>query len=349
MVHRYSLIPSATYIPRTPNEVLVKGGALEGFSLIIDDPSRRGLAVQIVDELQRAPQSITELSSVLQARVELDDLETMLESLESGGAIMRLDEESLPQVEEAWATFIRYGYIPSKSLLSELTVVGEGDVDQYLRVAKSWGIPFCVVSPRELEFEHLQNTFEHSRSLPEVEDLEKSASDRDVLTEAKAHSRELGVVFIGESSERKELMSFNREAVRRGISVLYAGIDGADYSVGPYVVPGKTACMWETERQWARASADREQYESLLRSRERIKLSATEADSGDSPHVATDMFSATIAPALLELSLRRTSGRGGVVLHGRSTTSDLRDHSVMRLPRCPVCAPMQPIARNPLY
>ncbi len=328
MGHRYSLIPSATYIPQSPHEVLVKGGALEGFSLLINDPLRRGLTARIVAELRHSARSAEELSKDLREEIGVDDLKSMLLEMESGGAIERLDDESLPESDGAWTTFVRYGELPDPRLLSELTVAAEIDASPFLQVASSWGIPLRLTNPEDVglgDIEPVADTPPHSPDAPRQ-----------------------GIVFIGESYARTGLMIFNRDAIRNRLPVFYASIDGSDYTVGPYVVPGKTACMWETERQWARSSADREQYETLLRVRQRGNSDAV-SPSREHKHVAAEAFAATLAPALLELSLRGTSSRGGVVLHGRATTSELSNHSVMRLPRCPICMPMQPMARNPLY
>jgi bacteriocin biosynthesis cyclodehydratase domain-containing protein len=124
------------------------------------------------------------------------------------------------------------------------------------------------------------------------------------------------------------------------VPLLYVGMDGVDLRLGPYVVPGRTPCMWEVERQWLRASADSIQYESLMRV-DRGRTAPTE--------IAVQSLNAALAPLLLELALRGTSSAVGSVRHVKVTTGTNSFHSVMRLPRCPVCLPMQPLTRNPLY
>ncbi|MDN5892916.1 MAG: hypothetical protein L0H93_02725 [Nocardioides sp.] len=305
----YAQLEAATYIPTSSNEIVVKGGALEGFSLLIEDPERRGLIGHLVDAVG-AGATIEELLSALAVRghhLAEEDLDDILTHLVEAGALKKTGDGE-GAANAAWQGFVRYGELPPPDLLSTVHVVTSEPTEDILASAQSLGVPVEVFTPDAYDW-----------AAPEP------------------------VLHLGLDSTRTELLGVNQEAVNAGRPVLYASMDLVDYRVGPYVVPGKTACMWETERQWARSSADRSQYETLVRIQELDPRRESRSAFGQ------QVFSSCLAGWLLELSLRCTSSLVGEVIHGRATTSSTRRHSVMRLPRCPVCLPMQPLTRNPLY
>lgn len=332
----FAQLEHAHYIPTSPNEVLVKGGALEGFSLLVEDPERRGLAATLVRSLG-AGTSLQELHESLNgtgASVTGEELEAFLDTLVEHGAIKEIATRELSP-ESSWSAFVRFGELPSSADLHEITVVASADGAAILEGAQALGVPVSVIAPDDVDWGALGA----ARPVdPEVED--PGAIDLTTIPVRRAAQLVLHLAMDG---ARAEATRVNERASAAGVPVLYAAVDGVDYRVGPYVVPGQTACFWEVERQWARASADRPQYETVLRLRERDRL----PHSGSA--VGALAASSALAPWLLELSLRRASSLAGEVIHGRATTTEASRHKVMRLPRCPVCLPLQPIMRNPLY
>ena len=319
MSRKYTLISSATYIPLSPNELLVKGNSLEGFSILVEDPEKRGVAALIFRALESSGHTPEGLVAALNLDISPDDCKELLESMREGGAISCVeDNDESPEVESVWSAFVRYGEMPDPALLRTVTVLGNKDAEGLLDVARDWGVPLEVIPPEQLNF---------SAFSPEQ-------------SQCREHIKP--VVYVSFGSERAEMYRINEQAVLAGVPVLYARLDGVEYTVGPYAVPGQSACAWEAERLLARSSADREQCETLLQHRSTKGYESTGC-------VGKSGISLALAVSLLELSLRGTSERAGTVLHGRVTTLRTSVHSVMRLPRCPICLPMQPLIRNPLY
>lgn len=328
MSRRYTLISSAHYIPLSPNEVIVKGSALEGFTLIIEDPEKRGITSSIIEKLNTTPLTPTELSEILDSTATSESCAEFLESMRKGGAISCIDSDpAYADLESAWSAFVRFGELPDSTLLKPVTVIGSQQTEEILKLAKSWGVPIKLISPEQV-------------------DLRKFITDStstDIATAEFQHRRNATpLLYVSFGAERAEMYRINEKAVSLGVAVLYARLDGVEYTVGPYVVPGHSACAWETERLWARSSADSEQYETLLRYRHN-------KESISNSIIGRTAFSTSLAISILELSLRGASERIANVLHGRATTQTISTHSVMRLPRCPVCLPLQPLVRNPLY
>lgn len=330
MPRRYTLVSAATYIPLSPNEIVVKGSALEGFSLLVEDPDKRGIAASVIAVLERGARTPVELAGELAADVSDEGCADLLESMRRGGALTCVDDEAGDvDAEAAWSAFVRYGELPRPELLRTVTVAASRPAGPVLACAQSWGVPLKVVDAEALDLTAFAQ--------PAAADGETESEEIPVRRDARP------LVHLSFDSERAEVYRVNERAVAAGASVLYVRLDGVEYVVGPYVVPGRTACAWEAERSWARASADRGQYEMLLRHRSEDGAEAAPLSVGEAG------LSAALAPSLLELSLRGTSERAGSAVHGRTTTQQTSTHSVMRLPRCPVCMPMQPLTRNPLY
>lgn len=328
MARTYSLISTATYIPLSPNEVIIKGSAFEGFTLLVEDPERRDIAASIIQFLRKEARTPKEVAECLGNGTDASSCEDLLESMRKAGAISGFTSVSSDtDYESIWSAFIRYGDLPDVSLLRTVTIASSNDVESLISGAREWGVPIEIADPEQLVFGDF--------TVAPPMDAESSSQLR-VRRDPKP------LVYLDVGSERAAMYRFNEQAVAAGVSVLYVRLDGVEYAVGPYVIPGSTPCMWEVERSWARSSADREQYETMLRHR------VSRDWKGVNP-VGRSGISIPLAVSLLELSLRGTCNLAGFVTHGRITTLKVSRHSVMRLPRCPVCLPMQPLSRNPLY
>lgn len=147
------------------------------------------------------------------------------------------------------------------------------------------------------------------------------------------------IVLVWDGTQRAAMYRINESLVGARVPFLSCQVDGVEVSVGPFVVPGRTACLWEVERLWARSTASESHYETLLAS----------GVSRTSPLVTRHTLTAAALPWLIELAIRGTSSLAGEVVRVRATNSVSTQHAVMRLPRCPVCMPLAPAVRNPLY
>lgn len=266
MAQSYALISTATYIPLSPNEVIVKGSAVEGFTLLIEDPEQRGIAASIIRFLRKQARTPEEVAGYLGNEIGVSNCEELLESMRKAGAISGLTSGSSNiDYESIWSTFIRYGELPDASLLRPVTIACADDVEFLVHTARAWGVPIEITDPEQVVFSDFAVA-----PIIEAESSEQLRVRRDPKP----------LVYLDMGSERAAMYRFNEKAVAAGVSVLYVRLDEVEYAVGPYVVPGSTPCMWEVERSWARSSADREQYETMLHQRVMGDRKATSPLSG---------------------------------------------------------------------
>lgn len=324
----YATIPTATYYPLTPNEVMVKGSLFEGFTVLIEDPDSRNLTDSLIGKLQERPHTVSELVESTGAVASYDALESLLEDLVDGGVLIRSStDRGASEREAAWRRFVRFGVLPPNDLLMNVTVVADSDISEILEVANDWGIPTTQEHSSEVEFQAFQRGSETNEG-----------ADQRVVASRTATP----LVHVSTTGGRTAQQTFNSEAARSGVPVLYVTVDGVETVLGPYVVPGETACYWEAERLLSRTVSDRPYMDVLDRAR-RHQWGAQPAEAGRA------MFAVELAVAVLEVSLRGTSQFAGQVRHARATSLQSSVHQVMRLPRCPVCDPLTPQPRNALY
>ena len=330
----YRQIPTATYIPVSHDEVIVKGSAVEGFSLIIEDPQLRGVTSSVIEALvdggdaQRVHERIGESRRIDTERIDTEDIDELLNELADAGAIARDDWQD--DTAAAWLCFVRYGYLPDLSAAAPFTVVGGEAACTLAEAMQAYGAAVAVTPDPDIV-----NVAELSAVADAPPDEEGSAG----VPVFRGPTE--NVVLVDDGQHRAALYRFNENMVKTRVPFLSCTVDGVQITVGPYVLPGRTPCLWETERQWARATAGESEYETLLSSgrhpRQRYPL------------VARGAFAATAAPWLVELAVRGTSSLTGEVLRARATDGSSSRHSLMRLPRCPVCMPLAPALRNLLY
>lgn len=328
----YRQIPQARYIPISLDEVLVKGGALEGFSLLIEDPQRRGITQHLVAALEDGGDPGT-LAARLpeQRRPEIDELETLLRELAEAGSILADCDHNGSEAD--WLAFMRYGAVPDLSGTAPLVLLGGATASVLAEAMAGYGQRVTVVADPDA----WDGLPDHAlRERPPGEAAEAGAAP--TLPVATAPTR---VVFCADPTRRAQLYRFNERAVAARAPFLHVSADGVEITVGPHVVPGRSACLWEFERLWARSSAGEPHYELLLESgvRGREEL----------PAISRPALVAAAVPWLVELGLRGASSLTGRVKRARATDGTSSEHGVMRLPRCPVCMPLAPALRNLLY
>lgn len=324
----YRQIPSAKYILVSRDEVVVKGSAIEGFSLLMEDAERRGITARLVEILERGGDAASIHEALGEKRITVEELAKSLEEMADSGAI--LAEDTGDPGEGAWLAFVRYGHVPDLSGVPPLTLVGGEPAHLLADTMATYGLRTEVIEePADVPLPDF--AFE-----PGTEKGENQAAGIPVNRSATA-----SLVFVADPGRRAEMFRFNERAITARVPFLACSLSGVDISVGPHVVPGRTACLWECERLWARSSATEKEYE--------LMLSSLEERSAPPPTVARAAFATTATPWLLELAIRGTSSLSGQVVRARATSSETSIHAVMRLPRCPVCLPLAPALRNLLY
>ncbi len=311
-MERYVRNHAATFMAVSPIEVMVQGSPLDGYTLILRDETRRGLAKGMIDALAM-PMTIAELhAAVAETGATVDELEEYLGELQASGAIIRTEHTG--GVDADMVAFNRFGVVPIPRGAHPLIFVGG-------RIASAISNHMSEYGHRA---SHLPMTDLKALAPYASTERRETAGDDD---ESDGRPR---LVVIPDVTSISDLRAFNERAVAARAPVLYLAADGVRFAVGPFVDPGRTACYWEYERLHARTL-------------ENYSLGSAHAEAngntirGSAPRVTVDALAAAATPFLVELALRGTTSLAGQVVRGRSTTAETSRHSVMRLPRCPVC------------
>ena len=332
----YSQNPSVHYLQISDDEIVVKGSHLEGFSLIVGDDSNRGLAALVVDAV-RDGATATEVHRHASAQVEvtLAEIESFLTELSETGVLLRHGEHRNRIAE--WVSFLRYGRIEPDSQVHPLVIAGPAIAKRAADALTELGF-----DARHVELADLTELSDFT-----MPDVTSNVADR-LAADPGSGLVEQGdlpdddrprlAVFV-EGAPLLALYELNEKAIRAGAPVFYNQVAGVDYAIGPYVIPGATACFWEFERQRAR---------SLFSYSEYAVLAATKS-TATTPGISVNAAIAAATPYLLELALLGRSMLAGQLIRGRATTSETSRHSVMRLPRCPTCLAERPMLRNLLF
>ena len=337
----YHLNPALTYVRVSDDEVVVKGSPLEGFSVVVSDEDRGHYVADLVEALAE-PTNPEDLHRAVGAdRVALDAVERLLDDLVGAGTVLRTDGPADGVAD--WIAFVRYGHVHPPAQRHEIVCVGGQGADDVVEVLAELGLAARAVpdldalaaAGRPLESFVLPD----SSALLAARDPERNDETTD-LADVPPDDRPR-LVLLGEGAEVQAAFAANERLVAAGVPVLHAQSGGADHSIGPHVVPGATPCFWEYEKQRSRSLHGPAEYAMLVGSDAR--------GTATTPAVTRAAFSAALVPFLVELALLGTSSLAGQVLRGRSTTAATSRHSVLRLPRCPVCLAHRPLLRNLLF
>jgi bacteriocin biosynthesis cyclodehydratase domain-containing protein len=321
---RYSQNPALTYVVVSDDEVIAKGGHLEGFSLVVSDDTGRGMAAGVLDAVRDGATADEVAHRLDGSGGSVEEISRFLADLYDSGALLRIDDREAAVAD--WLAFARYGQPPTSARHRPLVVAG-GPVAGTLAAA---------VAELGLKSSHVE--------LGDLGDLDRFAAvdEAPPEPEAPADLDRPQLVVVVEGTAIGTLYELNERAVAAGTSVLHVQVAGVEWAVGPAVVPGATACFWEFERQRARSGFSYSEYSVMT-------AAAGRQPPREAPLVARRATVAAATPYLVELALLGRSSLAGAVLRGRATTAEATRHSVMRLPRCPVCLPHRPMLRNLLF
>jgi bacteriocin biosynthesis cyclodehydratase domain-containing protein len=337
---RYSHNPALTYLVVSEDEVIAKGGHLEGFSLVLADETGRGMAVGVLDAVRDGASAEEVRDRLDGAGITLEEITRFLEDLHGSGALLRVDDHEAAVAD--WLAFARYGQPPAAARHRPLVVAGAAAAGQLAAAVKDLGLDAGHVELADLGDLDRFAAVETAPEEPEPDGtLQVRTAPRGPVSDAD-EVRRPRLVVLAEGTSLTTLYELNERAVAAGVPILYVQVSGVEWAVGPAVVPGATACFWEFERQRARAAFSYSEY-SVLAS------VASGAPPREAPLVARRAAVAAATPYLVELALLGSSSLAGAVLRGRATTAESARHSVLRLPRCPVCLPQRPLLRNLLF
>lgn len=334
---RFSQNPTLHYLRISDDEVVVKGSHLEGFSLLISDDRSRGFTGDLIGSLHEPASAEEAHQNLSVADLDVHELREMLDDLADAGALLRHGPRRAGVAD--WISFLRYGHVDPAVQRHPLVCVG---ADAAALVTDSLTALGLAADHRPTMDATDLEAFVVPDASVDVADAAddgpwgegRRSSDDDLPDDDRPR-----LVILVEGSALATLHKLNEAAMEAGVPVLYAQVAGSDYAVGPYVVPGATACFWEYERQRSRSLFSYSEYAVLSRL----------GGATRTPPVSRAALVAAAVPHLVEVALLGRSMLAGRVLRGRATTGETSTQSVMRLPRCPVCLATRPLLRNLLY
>lgn len=335
---RYSQNPALTYVVVSDDEVIAKGGHLEGFSLLLADETGRGMAVGVLDAVRDGASPEEVRDRLDGSGVSLDEVTRFLSDLHGSGALLRVDDHDAAIAD--WLAFARYGQPPTSARHRSLVVAGDAVAGQLAAAVKDLGLDASHVGLDDLGD---LGRFAAVDTAPEAVEPEPGGTLQIGAARREPDGTDQPrLVVLAEGTSLTALYELNERAVAAGAPILYVQVSGVEWAVGPSVVPGATACFWEFERQRARAAFSYSEYAALA-------AVASSQPRRAVPLVAGRAAVAAATPHLVELALLGSSSLAGAVLRGRATTAESARHSVLRLPRCPVCLTQRPMLRNLLF
>lgn len=148
-------------------------------------------------------------------------------------------------------------------------------------------------------------------------------------------------VFLGDDPVPELVAKLNERALATGTPVMYASAVGYDGVVGPFVVPGKTACYECYRRRAEQNVSAPDQYRQF----ERVV-----ADSDRSPGPRLDSFGSIVAGfAVVDVCRFLVNGTGyshGRVTHLAFDVLSMEVNDVLRVPRCDACGDRETVGVN---
>jgi hypothetical protein len=270
-MERYVRSQTASFVILSPMEVMVHDSPLDECALVLWDEARRALAKGIIDALA-TPMTILELQATLAGPgATIDELEHYLEELLSRGAILT---ERTSDIDADMLAFNHFGALPIPRGSHPLRFAGGPIASAMSNHMIELGYPA----------EHLPLTDLASIGPYASTEFREAAGD----DQSEAGPR---LVVISDGTSIADLHAFNERAVAARAPVLYLAADGVHFVVGPFVDPGRTACLWDYERLYPPTPEMYSHCEALPH------LEATGSRMrGTTPRVTVDALSAAATP-----------------------------------------------------
>lgn len=319
IVTKYYLHPHVYYVPRSPDEVIVRGGHLEGYTVLVTDDTQRGLAASVIDSL-RASAGVGEVHAAVSKTIDVsvEEIGEFLRKIAQSGAIAAVPGESGDV--SAWLSFARYGSLPKDVARRPVTIAGN-EMSEHLA-------------------EYLGRLGVEAEALPlgDLDSLDRFRNMEGPPDDAPGHDTSGRLVVCVQGSLLPALYELNETAIEANVPVLYVQAAGSEVVVGPYVDPGSSACFWEFEQQRMHSFFSQAEYAAqVAEGSQHLAATALHVEMSALVHAA---------PFVVELSLTGGSSLSGAFRKIRATNGQTQSGSILRLPRCPVCLQHRPLLRN---
>lgn len=327
MTGTYQLNPHVECVRISGTDFLIRSGHLEGYSLVVSDDGD-GVAPAIL-EGGRGPVSVDGIVTMLDGAVERSKIEEHFVDLSAAGVLVQI--ECASDANASWIAFARSGVSPPAHLLRPIHIFGDRLAQELAVGLLSLGIETYTAAISDL-----------SDLTPYIADEVPNDSVQSIVDGSLVTERASGPVLVIATGSQSiaSLHALNSAAVTAGAPVLYLQASGAQVVIGPYSHPGQSACFWEFELQRSHSMFERSHYQTIL--------AASAASSATTGEFVLQSAANAAIPWVIELGLTGRSGLLGRALIGRTTATEYRAQSILRLPRCPVCLPLRPLLRNQL-
>lgn len=351
---KYMVNPHLRIVYVSDDEVMVKHSARSPTSRSIRDEGGTKILGTILRALPH-PKSVAELLSAgLVAEEKQNDLLELISYLESEQVLVEQGRDIIDiylrsilngnkPLHDQRVAVVGNGPLGSR-IAEQLVLLGVGNLElmddrtvlNQEVDARYFCLPPCLVSNGSA---YAENLSKHLSTLGRVEVGVTLASSRNKDALRRICSSVNCVVFASEHPGSVAFHVMNEVALELGTPWLAVTLDGSEATIGPMFIPGQSACFNEYEIQ-VEASCWGVKDEFLT-----YREAMARGDLG-AEHLSLPSYSA-IAAGMAATALVRYLIGGKSFLMGRSIRYDFERLSVdteevLRLPRCPACAPMRP-------
>lgn len=344
------------------DELLVKHGLRSRFSTLLRDDGRTGLLAVVVRAF-REPSTLADLEragAVSSSR--LTDAAALIEQLVAQKVLMR-PADYLPHVYLS----MRFGDASAAALdAASVGIVGCGPlgsrmarelarvrVDRLVllddRAARREDAAYFDCATRIVEpgaaFVQITTQSLHEIGYASASPVHAALHDEAGLTRVFG---QCGFVLVAlERYSPSVLHAANRAALAAGRPWMSVYFDGSEAVIGPIYVPGETACYNEFEIQNEACIAGQDDYHVYKNS---LAEPATLADGRRAPDPVLPPFLAIAGGWATAAALPFVAGSKSFLLeravHVDFERAEIDYQDVLRLPRCPACAPARPAYRH---
>lgn len=344
------------------DELLVKHGFRSRFSTLLRDDGRTGL-LAVVLRAFREPSTLADLEhSGAVSSSRLTDAVSLIEQLVAQKVLMR-PADYLPGVYLS----MRFGEAGAAALApARVGIVGCGPlgsrmarelarlrVDRLVllddRAAREEDAAYFDCATRLVEpgaaFVQITARSLHEIGYTSTSPVHATPDDDDALTRV---FEQCGFVLVAlERFSPSVLHAANRAALAAGRPWMSVYFDGSEAVIGPLYVPGDTACYNEFEIQNEACIARQDDYHVY---KESLARPAASTDGRRVPDPVLPPFLAIASGWATTAALPFLSGGKSFLLeravHVDFERVEIDYQDVLRLPRCPACAPARPAYRH---
>jgi bacteriocin biosynthesis cyclodehydratase domain-containing protein len=319
----------------SPDNVEFRTGSMSGTACVVSDPERRGLLGPIIERLLS--------SEAIQRRpwneAERELLQEVIPQLQQSGVVETTDQQEVPGAN--WGSF---GHVLRKPLAeARIALVGHGVLGEAVRLLLT-DMPCGSITVIESSSVATTGDVTGSGPLrrrpsatPEGALPERSLSrPRDAVQWAQVVGEHDWIIAAQDCFEPEELTALNKGALQSSVPWSLVCFDGYEGWVGPTFVPGQTACFGCFARRLFAGAAEPKHI--FMDPGVKVYRVPSPWSAGPETGAWVSLLTAMFALELIAAMHGRSFTLNHMLVVHRLNLTFQRE-SVLRLPRCPDCAP----------